>query len=115
MKRRILSTEIVPNICRLLTNSPALRRQKNHAAAIFPGAVYSLTALGDYARPSHALPTMGTARFFGGCALSDFMKKNHVISYSKKALEEIRGPIERVAKLEGLPKHYESVNARFLG
>ena len=75
---------------------------------------YSPTALGDYAAgPSHVLPTLGTAKFFSGLGLSDFVKKNHIISYSKRALYKIKGPIEKVAKLEGLPKHYESVNIRF--
>ncbi len=107
---------IAPEHLQILTNSPASVAKKiKNAAAIFLGP-YSPTALGDYAAgPSHALPTMGTARFFSGLCLSDFMKKSHIIAYSKKALEEIRGPIEQVAKLEGLPKHYESVNIRFLG
>ncbi len=106
---------IAPEHLQILTNSPAAVAKKiKNAAAIFLGP-YSPTALGDYAAgPSHALPTMGTARFFSGLCLSDFMKKNHIIAYSKKALENIRGPIEQVAKLEGLPKHYESVNIRFL-
>lgn len=108
--------KIAPEHLQILTSSPAAVAKKiKNAAAIFLGP-YSPTALGDYAAgPSHALPTMGTARFFSGLCLSDFMKKNHIIAYSKKALEEIRGPIEQVAKLEGLPKHYESVNIRFLG
>ena len=107
---------IAPEHLQILTNSPASVAKKiKNAAAIFLGP-YSPTALGDYAAgPSHALPTMGTARFFSGLCLSDFMKRNHIIAYSKKALENIRGPIEQVAKLEGLPKHYESVNIRFLG
>lgn len=108
--------KIAPEHLQILTNNPASVAKKiKNAAAIFLGP-YSPTALGDYAAgPSHALPTMGTARFFSGLGLSDFMKKNHIISYSKKSLEKMRGPIEQVAKLEGLPKHYESVNIRFLG
>ena len=58
---------------------------------------------------------VGSARFFSGLCLSDFTKKNHIISYSKRALEKIRGPIERVAQLEGLQKHYESIKVRFDG
>ena len=107
---------IAPEHLQILTNNPvAVAKKIKNAAAIFLGP-YSPTALGDYAAgPSHALPTLGTARFFSGLCLSDFTKKNHIISYSKKALEKIRAPIEQVAKLEGLPKHYESVNIRFPG
>jgi len=105
---------IAPEHLQILTNNPASVAKKiKNAGAIFLGP-YSPTALGDYAAgPSHVLPTMGTARFFSGLCLSDFEKTSHIISYSKKALEKIKGPIEKIAKLEGLPKHYESVNLRF--
>ncbi len=107
--------KIAPEHLQILTNNPASVAKKiKHAGAIFLGP-YSPTALGDYAAgPSHVLPTLGTAKFFSGLCTTDFMKKTHIISYSKKALEKMRGPIEKVAKLEQLPKHYESVNARFL-
>ena len=106
--------KIAPEHLEILTNNPGSVANKiRNAAAIFLGP-YSPTALGDYAAgPSHALPTMGTARFFSGLCLSDFTKKSHIISYSKKALEKMREPIEKISKLEGLLKHCESVNARF--
>ena len=109
-----ITNKIAPEHLQILTNNPASVAKKiKNAAAIFLGP-YSPTALGDYAAgPSHVLPTLGTARFFSGLGVSDFMKKSHVISYSKRALEKIKGPIEKIATLEGLPKHYESVNIRF--
>ncbi len=109
-----ITNKIAPEHLQILTNNPASVAKKiKNAAAIFLGP-YSPTALGDYAAgPSHVLPTLGTARFFSGLGISDFMKKSHIISYSKRALEKMREPIEKVAKLEGLPKHYESVNVRF--
>ena len=106
--------KIAPEHLEILTNNPASVAKKiRHAGAIFLGP-YSPTALGDYAAgPSHVLPTLGTARFFSGLCLSDFSKKSHIISYSKKALEKMKTPVEKIASLEGLPKHYESVNIRF--
>jgi histidinol dehydrogenase len=106
--------KIAPEHLEILTNNPAgVAHKIKNAAAIFLGP-YSPTALGDYAAgPSHALPTLGTARFFSGLCLSDFTKKSHIISYSKKALEKMRDPIEKISMLEGLVKHCESVNARF--
>jgi histidinol dehydrogenase len=106
--------KIAPEHLQILTNNPAkVAKNIKNAGAIFLGP-YSPTALGDYAAgPSHVLPTMGTARFFSGLSLSDFEKKSHIISYSKRALEKIREPIEKIATLEGLPKHYESVKVRF--
>ena len=71
-------------------------------------------SVGDYvAGPSHVLPTGGTARFFSGLGLYDFVKSSHIISYSKKALEKIREPMEKVAEIEGLKKHMDSVKVRF--
>ena len=105
--------KIAPEHLEILTNNPASVAKKiRHAGAIFLGP-YSPTALGDYAAgPSHVLPTLGTARFFSGLCLSDFSKKSHIIAYSKKALEKMKTPIQKIASLEGLPKHYESVNIR---
>ena len=109
-----ITNKIAPEHLQILTNNPASVAKKiKNAAAIFLGP-YSPTALGDYAAgPSHVLPTLGTARFFSGIGVSDFMKKSHIISYSKRALEKMKDPIEKITKLEGLPKHYESVNVRF--
>ena len=91
----------------------ALIRKIRNAGAIFVGP-YSPASVGDYAAgPSHVLPTGGTARFFSGLGVGDFLKVSHVISYSRKALENARDTIERLATIEGLPKHWESVQARF--
>ncbi len=107
---------IAPEHLEILTNNPATVAKKiRNAGAVFLGP-YSPTALGDYAAgPSHVLPTMGSARFFSGLGTASFTKKIHVIAYSKRALEKMRPHVERVASLEGLPKHYESVNVRFKG
>jgi len=109
-----IANKIAPEHLQILINNPASVAKKiTNAGAVFLGP-YSPTALGDYAAgPSHVLPTMGTAKFSSGLCLSDFEKKSHVIAYSKRALEKLKGPIEKIAKLEGLPKHYESVNIRF--
>ncbi|HLF18518.1 MAG TPA: histidinol dehydrogenase [Candidatus Omnitrophota bacterium] len=105
---------IAPEHVQIMTNNAsAIANKIRNAGAIFLGP-YSPTALGDYAAgPSHVLPTLGTAKFFSGLCLSDFYKKSHIISYSKRALEKMKKPIEAVASLEQLPKHYESVNLRF--
>lgn len=112
------ASEVVNNIApehlQILTNNPeSIAKKIRHAGAIFLGP-YSPTALGDYAAgPSHVLPTLGTARFFSGLCITDFVKRSHIVSYSKRALEKLRDPIKKIASLEGLPKHYESVEVRF--
>ena len=114
MKRLRLPIKLAPEHLQIVTNNAvSIAKQIRHAGAIFLGP-YSPTALGDYAAgPSHVLPTMGTARFFSGLSLSSFTKTSHVIAYSKKALEKVREPLEKVALLEGMAKHAESVNVRF--
>jgi histidinol dehydrogenase len=109
-----ISNKLAPEHLQIITNNAvSVAKQIKHAGAIFLGP-YSPAALGDYAAgPSHVLPTMGTARFFSGLSLSSFNKTSHVIAYSKKALEKVRGPLEKVANLEGMTKHTESVNVRF--
>src|SRR5580698_2459426 len=109
-----IANQIAPEHLQILTNNAvSIAKQIRHAGAVFLGP-YSPTALGDYAAgPSHVLPTMGTARFFSGLSLSSFSKASHIIAYSKKALEKVREPLEKVALLESMTKHAESVNVRF--
>lgn len=98
----------------ILTNNPRkIAKNITHAGAIFLGP-YTPVAVGDYvAGPSHVLPTGGSARFFSGLGLSDFYKSSHILSFTKKALEKIKDPLEKVAGIEKLNKHMDSVKARF--
>lgn len=106
--------QIAPEHLQIMIKNPQrILKDIKHAGAIFIGA-YTPTAVGDYiAGPSHVLPTNGTARFFSGICVTDFLKSTHVISYSRKALEKVKAPIEHLAGLEGLVKHMESVRIRF--
>lgn len=110
-----VANKIAPEHLEILVQNPKkLLKDIKNAGAIFLGP-YSPVALGDYvAGPSHVLPTQGTARFFSGLGVADFIKNSHIISYSKKALEKIREPLEKVAGIEGLQKHVDSVKARFI-
>jgi histidinol dehydrogenase len=109
-----IANKLAPEHLQILTtNASVIAKNIKNAGAIFLGP-YSPTALGDYAAgPSHVLPTLGSARFFSGLCLSDFQKKSHIISYSKRALERVRQPIEKISTLEGLVKHCESIKVRF--
>ena len=49
---------------------------------------------------------------FSGLGVDDFIRKTHIISYTRKALEKVREPVETLCNLEGLPKHYDSVKVR---
>lgn len=109
-----ITNKIAPEHLEILVQNPnRLVKGIRNAGAIFLGP-YSPAAAGDYvAGPSHVLPTYGTARFFSGLSVSDFVKSSHIISYSKKALEKIKDPLEKIATIEGLNKHLDSVRARF--
>jgi histidinol dehydrogenase len=105
---------LAPEHLEILTNNPRkIAKKIVHAGAIFLGP-YTPVAIGDYvAGPSHVLPTGGSARFFSGLGVSDFYKSSHILSYTKKALEKLREPLEKVAGIEGLQKHLDSVKVRF--
>ncbi len=110
-----VANKIAPEHLEILINNPRrlLKKIKN-AGAVFLGP-YSPVAVGDYvAGPSHVLPTGGSARFFSGLGLNDFLKSTHVIWYSKKALESVKGALEKIGTAEGLIKHIDSVKARFI-
>jgi len=110
-----IANKIAPEHLEILVQNPQkLLKDIKNAGAIFLGP-NSPVALGDYvAGPSHVLPTSGTARFFSGLSVTDFIKSSHIISYSKKALEKIREPLEKIAGIEGLQKHVDSVKSRFI-
>jgi histidinol dehydrogenase len=110
-----IANKIAPEHLEILVNNPQKFVKCIHnAGAIFLGP-YSPAAVGDYvAGPSHVLPTLGTARFFSGLSVFDFVKSSHVISYSKRALEKIKEPLEKIAGIEGLSRHLDSVKARFV-
>jgi len=83
-----------------------------HAGAIFLGA-WTPEAAGDYvAGPNHVLPTMGTARIASALGVETFLKKSSIISYSRQALEGDGDHIRRLAGLEGLTAHGNSVAVR---
>ncbi len=84
-----------------------------NAGAIFLGH-YASEPLGDYfAGPNHVLPTSGTARFFSPLNVSDFIKKSSVISYTKRALENVKDDIILFAEAEGLTAHANAIRVRF--
>lgn len=110
----VVANMLAPEHLQILTNNPRKIVNKiTNAGAIFLGP-YTPVAVGDYiAGPSHVLPTGGSARFFSGLGVSDFYKSSHILSFTKKALEKIREPLEKVAGIERLAKHIDSVKARF--
>jgi histidinol dehydrogenase len=108
-----IANRIAPEHLEIMIKNPQrLVKKIRNAGAIFLGS-FSPTAVGDYvAGPSHVLPTYGTARFFSGLSLGDFIKSSHIINYSKRGLEKAKEPLEKIATIEGLDRHLESVKIR---
>lgn len=111
-----VTNRLAPEHLQIMIRRPQrIIKKIENAGAIFVGP-YTPTAVGDYfAGPSHVLPTGGTARFFSGLGIKDFIKSFHTVSYSKKALEKAKEAIEKISLIEGLTKHFESIEVRFKG
>ncbi len=83
-----------------------------NAGAIFIDD-YSPVAVGDYwAGPSHTLPTGMTAKFFSPLSANDFIKSTSIIEYDKKKFTESADDIIRLAEVEGLDAHANSIRIR---
>jgi histidinol dehydrogenase len=83
-----------------------------HAGAVFIGA-YTPEPVGDYvAGPNHVLPTVGTARFSSALSVDHFIKKTSLIHYSQGAFRREANDIIRLADIEGLQAHAESIRTR---
>jgi histidinol dehydrogenase len=108
-----LANRIAPEHLELQVQDPwELLGRIEHAGAVFLGD-YSPEAVGDYfAGPNHVLPTAGTARFASALGVQNFVKKTSVISYSRVAINRDGAGIMRLAELEGLQAHAESVRVR---
>ncbi|MCR4923598.1 MAG: histidinol dehydrogenase [Lachnospiraceae bacterium] len=106
--------EIASEHLEIVTEDPfEIMTRVRNAGAIFLGE-NSSEPLGDYfAGPNHVLPTNGTAKFFSPLSVDAFIKKSSIISYSRKALEEVASDIEAFAISEGLTAHANSIKVRF--
>lgn len=111
-----IANKIAPEHLELCVEHPFdLISEVKNAGAIFLGH-YSPEPLGDYfAGPNHVLPTCGTASFFSPLGVEDFMKKSSIVSYTEKALKEVKDDIMQLAETEGLTAHKNAINIRFDG
>ncbi|MFZ2447586.1 MAG: histidinol dehydrogenase [Syntrophobacteraceae bacterium] len=108
-----LANRIAPEHLELHVRDPLpLLGAIENAGAVFIGD-HTPEAVGDYfAGPNHVLPTAGTARFASALGVDDFLKKTSVIAYSKQAFDRDAHSIIRLAELEGLDAHAQSVRIR---
>ncbi len=108
-----LSNRIAPEHLELQIEEPFeyVGRLRN-AGAVFLGK-YTPEPMGDYiAGPNHVLPTAGTAKFSSALSVDHFIKKTSLISYSRDAFKKEAGDVIRLAEIEGLDAHANSVRVR---
>lgn len=108
-----LINKIAPEHLEIMVKNPqGILKRITSSGTIFLGP-WTPTAVGDYvAGPSHVLPTGGTARFSSGLAVDDFRRRTNIISYNRKQLKKAINPITRLAEIEGMPAHADSINVR---
>ncbi|MDN6837786.1 MAG: histidinol dehydrogenase [Staphylococcus equorum] len=108
-----LMNQIAPEHASIQTASP--RDYLNHVryvGALFLGH-YSPEVIGDYvAGPSHVLPTNQTARFTNGLSVNDFLTRHSVIDLSESTFEKIEGSARKLAHIEQLYNHEQSIEIR---
>ncbi|MFT5430255.1 MAG: histidinol dehydrogenase [Myxococcota bacterium] len=99
----------------VLPDADARAETVRNAGAVFCGP-HTPEAIGDYlAGPNHVLPTNGTARFSSPLGVYDFVKRLNVIRFSRAGLQALGPVAARLADLEGLTAHAESVRTRLRG
>lgn len=92
--------------------SREIAEQINNAGAIFIGP-YSPVAVGDYwAGPSHTLPTGMRAKFASALTSNDFLKSISIIEYDQEMFAASAEDIVRLAEIEGLCAHANSIRIR---
>jgi len=108
-----LANDIAPEHLSLSVENPFEYIEKvRHAGALFIGR-YTAPAVADYvAGPNHILPTGGSARFHSALSLDAYVKKSNLVSYTKEDLSRAKDHIVRIAQMEGLGAHAQSVEVR---
>jgi len=108
-----LADEIAPEHLSLSVENPFKYLEKiRHVGAVFIGR-YTPPAVADYvAGPNHILPTGGAARFHSALSLDAYIRKSNIVSYSKDDLYKVKDHVIRLAHMEGLDAHAQSVEVR---
>ena len=108
-----LANEFAPEHLQLMDDeSAALAGRVRTAGCVFLGQS-TATAFGDYvAGSNHILPTDGTGRSFGPLSPATFRRRTAQVSLDAAAAQELAGPLDALARAEGLPVHGKSATRR---
>ncbi len=107
------ANEYAPEHLQLMVERPEqVLKQITNAGAIFLGQ-YAPVAVGDFAvGPNHILPTAGVARWRSGLSVLDFLRLPTVQSLTESGFKRIARVVEKMAEVEGLPGHAQSIHKR---
>lgn len=107
------TNEYAPEHLELITKkSRELLKSVTSAGAVFVGP-WTPVAAGDLAvGPSHILPTGGGASRRAGLSVLDFLKLPSVQVLTKRGLKGVASTVIKLAEVEGLAGHAESVRER---
>lgn len=102
---------ISPEHLQVISRKPNFFRECK-AGAIFIGN-YTPAVIGDYfAGPSHVLPTGKTAKFSSGLSVFTFLRSYAIIKSKKNFIKKYGQYIEKLAEIEGLENHKNSISIR---
>lgn len=109
-----IANEIAPEHLEILTKDPiAMLPKVENAGSIFLGE-NAPEPLGDYmSGTNHVLPTGGSAKFYSGLGVYDFVKYSSYSYYPKEVLKTFKQDVIEFANLEGLDAHANSIAVRF--
>ena len=109
-----VANEIAPEHLEILTENPiAMLPKVKNAGSVFLGE-NTPEPLGDYmSGTNHVLPTSGTAKFYSGLGVYDFIKYSSYSYYPREVLKTFKDDITEFACLEGLDAHSNSIKVRF--
>ena len=108
-----VANRVAPEHLELIVDKPfEILHLIENAGSIFMGA-HTPEPVGDYfAGPNHILPTGGTARFYSPVTVDTFRKASSVLYFSKQGLLESADEIIKLATVEGLTAHANSIRVR---
>jgi histidinol dehydrogenase len=108
-----IANRVAPEHLELQIRNPfSIIGKIRHAGAVFVGN-HTPEPVGDYiAGPNHVLPTAGTARYASALSVDHFVKKTSLIHYAEAPFKKEAGDIMRLAEVEGLDAHVNSVKIR---
>lgn len=103
---------ILPEHLQIISKKPNFFVKNCKAGAIFIGN-YTPSTIGDYfSGPSHVLPTGRTASFSSGLSVYNFLRSYAIIKCKKGFIKRYGKYIEKLAEIEGLENHKNTIKIR---